>query len=104
LDYSTKSYKKYSKLICQFSTIKSQSDGEELMQMARSLIYVPSSEAPHGLEKVTEAVSKIPGIFDIEANHLNNLLTIDYDQDRVTLAQIRKTIREASRDQTGLEG
>jgi copper chaperone CopZ len=65
------------------------------MQMARSLIYVKSSEAPCGLEKVREAVSKIPGIFDVDANHLNNLLVIDYDQDRVTLARIRRVIREA---------
>jgi hypothetical protein len=65
------------------------------MQMAKSLIYVASSEAPCGLEKVRETVSKIPGIFDVDANHLNDLLTIDYDQDRVTLAQIRRTIKEA---------
>ncbi len=74
------------------------------MQMARSLIYVSSNEAPYGLEKAREAVSKIPGIFDVDANHLNNLLTIDYDQDRVTLAQIRRTIKEASRDETRFEG
>jgi copper chaperone CopZ len=65
------------------------------MQMARSLIYVASSEAPCGLEKVREAVSKIPGIFDVDVYHVNNLLAIDYDQDRATLAQIRRTIREA---------
>jgi hypothetical protein len=65
------------------------------MQMARSLIYVKSSEAPCGLEKAREAVSKIPGIFDVDANHLNNLLVIDYDQDRVTLAHIRLVIRTA---------
>jgi copper chaperone CopZ len=65
------------------------------MQMARSLIYVASSEVPCELEKAREVVSKIPGIFDVEANHLSNLLMIDYDQDRVTLAQIRRAIREA---------
>jgi hypothetical protein len=68
------------------------------MQMARSLVSVTSSEAPCGLEKAREAVSKIPGVFDVDANHLNNLLTIDYDQDRVSLAQIRRTIREACND------
>jgi copper chaperone CopZ len=68
------------------------------MQMARSLIHVASNEAPCGLEKVREAVSKIPGIFDVDANHVNSLLAIDYDQDRATLAQIRRTIREACSD------
>jgi hypothetical protein len=68
------------------------------VQMARSLIYVKSSEAPCGLEKVREAVSRIPGIFDADAYHVSNLLAIDYDQDRVTLDQIRRTIREACGD------
>jgi copper chaperone CopZ len=70
------------------------------MQMSRSLIYVASSEASCGLEKAREAVSKVPGIFDVDANHLNNLLTINYDRDRVTLAQIRRTVREACNDDT----
>lgn len=70
------------------------------MQMARSLIYVASSDAPCGLGKAREVVSKIPGIFDVDANHLNNLLAIDYDQDRVTLAQIRRAISQACNDAT----
>jgi hypothetical protein len=70
------------------------------MQMARSMIRVTSSEAPCGLEQAREAVSKIPGVFD----HLSNLLTIDYDQDRATLAQIRRTIREGCDEGTPLEG
>jgi copper chaperone CopZ len=74
------------------------------MQMARSLIRVTNSEAPCGLEQAREAVSKIPGVFDVDANHLSNLLTVDYDQDRVTVAQIRRAIREASGDETPLEG
>jgi len=65
------------------------------MQMTRSLIYVASSGAGCQLEKARVAVSEISGIFDVDANHLSNLLTIDYDQDRVPLAQIRKTIKEA---------
>jgi hypothetical protein len=63
--------------------------------MTRSLIYVASSGAVCQLEKARVAVSEIPGILDVDANHLSNLLMIDYDQDRVSLAQIRKTIREA---------
>jgi len=70
------------------------------MQMARSLIHVASIDAPCGLEKVREAVSKIPGIFDVDANHVNSILAIEYDQDRATLAQIRRTIREACSDRT----
>jgi copper chaperone CopZ len=54
------------------------------------------------LEKAKGAVSEIPGILDVEANHLSNLLTIDYDQDRVSLAQIRRTIEEACEPQLGI--
>ena len=54
------------------------------------------------MEKARGAVSEIPGIFDVEANHLSNLLTIDYDQDRVSLAQIRRTIEEACEPQLAI--
>ena len=72
------------------------------MQMTRSLIYVASSGARCQLEKAKGAVSEIPGIFDVDANHLSNLLTIDYDQDRVGLAQIRRTIEEACKHQLAI--
>ena len=54
------------------------------------------------MEKAKDAVSEIPGILDVDANHLNNLLTIDYDQDRVGLAQIRRTIKEACEHRLGI--
>jgi copper chaperone CopZ len=47
------------------------------------------------LETARVAVSEIPGIFDVDSNHLSNLLTIDYDQDSVSLDRIRRTIKEA---------
>jgi copper chaperone CopZ len=72
------------------------------MQVTRSLIYVATSEASCQLEKARGAVSEIPGIFDVDANHLSNLLTIDYDQERVSLAQIRRTIREACEHQLAI--
>ena len=72
------------------------------MQMTKSLIHVASSGARCQLEKARGAVSEIPGIFDVEANHLSNLLTIDYDQDRVSLAQIRRTIKEACEHQLAI--
>ena len=65
------------------------------MQMTRSLIYVASSGARCQLEMARVAVSEIPGVFDVDSNHLSNLLTIDYDQDSVSLDRIRRTIKEA---------
>ena len=46
------------------------------------------------METARVAVSEIPGIFDVDSNHLSNLLTIDYDQDSVSLDRIRRTIKE----------
>jgi copper chaperone CopZ len=62
--------------------------------MTKSVIHIPSNEAPCGLEKIRESVSKIVGVFDTETNHVNELLTVEYDQDRVSLDQIRCTINE----------
>ena len=72
------------------------------MQMTRSLIYVPTSGARCNLEKARVAVSEKPGIFAVDANHLSNLLRIDYDRDRVSLAQIRIAIKEACERQLGI--
>ncbi len=65
------------------------------MQMTRSLIYVASSGARCQLETARVAVSEIPGVFDVDSNHLSNLLTIDYDEDSVSLDRIRRTMKEA---------
>jgi len=54
------------------------------------------------LEKARVAVSEKLGIFAVDANHLSNLLRIDYDHDRISLAQIRSAIKEACERQPGI--
>ena len=62
--------------------------------MTKCLIHIPAKDAPCGLEKIRESVSKIVGVFDAEANHISDTLTVEYDPDRVTLDQIRRAIKE----------
>ena len=54
------------------------------------------------MEKARVAVSEKLGIFAVDANHLSNLLRIDYDHDRISLAQIRSAIKEACERQPGI--
>ncbi len=62
---------------------------------AKSMILIENGQAPHGLEFARRAVSKIDGVFDVEANHVSRLLIVEYDQDKVTLEQIQKIVEKA---------
>lgn len=60
--------------------------------MAKSMIHVAERGVPCSLEFAREAVSEIYGVYGCEANHITHTLTVEYDQDAVTLAQIRSAI------------
>ena len=62
---------------------------------AKSMIFVEDSEAHGGLELARRAVSKIDGLFDVEANHVSHLLIFEYDQDKITLEQIQRIAKKA---------
>jgi Heavy-metal-associated domain len=63
---------------------------------AKGTIHVESREGPCRLENAKEVVSKMKGVFSVEANHVSHMLTIQYDPDKVTLDQIRKTVESNS--------
>lgn len=63
--------------------------------MAKSMIHVEEMGVPCGLEFAREAVSEIYGVYDCEANHITHTLTVEYDQETVTLAQIRIAINSS---------
>jgi copper chaperone CopZ len=65
------------------------------MRTAKSAIHAKAGEGPCGLENAKMAVSQIEGVFDVEANHVLDLIKVEYDQDRVTLAQIRRIVKKA---------
>jgi len=62
---------------------------------AKSMIFVEDGEAHGGLELARRAVSKIDGVFDVEANHISHLLIFEYDQDKITLEQIQRIAEKA---------
>jgi copper chaperone CopZ len=65
------------------------------MRKAKSIIRVADTKAPNGLENAKEAVSKIDGVYECEANHILQMLSVEYDEDRVTLDQIRRSVKRA---------
>jgi len=65
------------------------------MRKAVSVIYGKASEGTCALENAKQAVLQIDGVFDVEANHILGMLKVQYDQDRVTLDRIRRTVKEA---------
>jgi copper chaperone CopZ len=65
------------------------------MRKAVSVIYGKVSEGTCALENAKQAVLQIDGVFDVEANHILGMLKVQYDQDRVTLDRIRRTVKEA---------
>lgn len=69
------------------------------MRTAKSAIHAKAGEGPCGLENAKMAVSQIEGVFDVEANHVLDLIKVEYDQDRVTLAQIRRIVKNACTEQ-----
>lgn len=69
------------------------------MRTAKSAIHAKAGEGPCGLENAKMALSQIEGVFDVEANHVLDLIKVEYDQDRVTLAQIRRIVKKACTEQ-----
>lgn len=63
--------------------------------MAKSMIHVEETGVPCGLEPAREVVSEIYGVYSCEANHITHTLTVEYDQNSVTLAQIRIAINSS---------
>jgi hypothetical protein len=47
------------------------------------------------LEEAKRQVLSIEGVLGVEANHVSETLAIEYDPEKVTMNQIRKTIGRA---------
>lgn len=89
--------KKYLGVIQPFSCLFTSTMTALSRKPAKGMIFVQNGGAPAGLEFARRAVSKIDGVFELEANHVAHLLIFEYDQDKVTLEQIRKVVENASR-------
>jgi hypothetical protein len=67
---------------------------------AMGQIYVRNNGALCRLEEAKELVLRIKGVLNVETNHMSDMLVIDYDPEKVTLDQIRKTVENGDKTQT----
>jgi hypothetical protein len=58
-----------------------------------------TSEGPCSLQNAKMSASQIEGVFDVEENHVLGLIKVEHDQDRLTLAQIRRIVNKAGTEQ-----
>jgi copper chaperone CopZ len=72
-----------------------QHGGYTTLVNARSVVRIESNGAHCGLEAARDAILKMDGIFDVDANHLSETLAVEYDSEKVTLDQIRNEIKNA---------
>ena len=61
--------------------------------MGRLTVHVAQLEGrPCRLESLKEQVSKIAGVSGVEADHIIDMLSIEYDPKKVTMDEIRKSV------------
>ena len=73
---------------------------ETLLQSAtKNTSKLITSEGPCSLQNAKMAISQIEGVFDVEANHVLGLIKVEHDQDRLTLAQIRRIVKKVGTEQ-----
>ena len=60
--------------------------------MAMGQIYVHNDGVFCRLEEAKELILRIKGVLNVETNHMSDKLVVEYDPEKVTLDQIRKTI------------
>ena len=64
-----------------------------MKMMAKGTLHVPQHEgSPCRLEALKKQVSKIAGVSGVEANHVTDMLSIEYDPEKVTMDEIRKKV------------
>ena len=63
-------------------------------------IHVNGDDISCGLEEAKVLVFRLKGVLNVESNHVSETLVIEYDPDKVTLDQIRETIKNRRKAQS----
>jgi hypothetical protein len=58
----------------------------------RAKCSVHVDEGNDGLEAAAKSVSRLKGVLAVKGNHISHMLGIEYDPDKVTIEEIRRTI------------
>lgn len=62
-------------------------------KLANGKIRLAKNQFPQGqckLEDAKEAVSKLAGVHDVEADHISDSLYVEFDPERISFNEIRK--------------
>ena len=66
---------------------------------SRAMCTIRISEIdPGGLEKARAVVSNLTGVVKSDADHILQMLTVEYDPERITLNEIRSAVRKRAVD------
>ena len=60
---------------------------------AMCTIRVPEADDPRRLERARSAAENLNGVVKSEANHIVQMLTVEYDPERTTWETIRKVVK-----------
>ena len=64
----------------------------EKRNRALCTFHIAETDDPARLEKARAAVAKLKGVKRTEADHTLQMLTVNYDPEKITLEDIRKTV------------
>lgn len=65
----------------------------EKKSRAMCIIHIWEVDDPGRLEKARTAVNNLKGVLKSEADHILQMLTVEYDPERITLDEIRNSAR-----------
>ena len=68
---------------------KSRNSGKAVLQLP-----VQSGEDQVNANKIIPILNALDGVQSVEINHVTNMVSIEYDEQRVTLEEIRSKIRQ----------
>lgn len=64
-------------------------------ETATSIFAIQGADQPGHLEKLKKAVKKMPGVLEVEVNHLMGTAKVRYDPNILSLARIKAEIGSA---------
>jgi hypothetical protein len=70
---------------------------QERKSRAMCIIRVWATDDPGRLEKARMAVKNLKGVSKSEADHILQMLTVEYDPKRITLDAIRNSVKNVGR-------
>jgi hypothetical protein len=71
---------------------------QEKKSRAMCTIRIWETDDPSRLEKARMAVKNLKGVSNSEADHILQMLTVEYDPKRITLDAVRNSVKKVGRE------